>query len=137
MLKTARITWKPIFNKNNLYDAHLMCFSILYKSVSKPCNDINWSLCHTPDINTPKVIFICQKCCKLRYLLNCKGNFFRNGKKPKIIWAWKVLWGIYYQSTNPNFYVISYFKQNFHFFRKMSFFSIYQGKTYVMFQVSL
>ena len=63
-----------------------------------------------------------QKCSKLRHLLNCKGNFFRNGKKTKIMWAQKVLWGIYYQSTNPKFYVISYFKQKFHFFQKMSFF---------------
>ena len=87
MLKTARKTWKSIFNKNNLYDAHLMCFFMLYKGVSKPCNNIDWSLCHTPTIETPKVTFICKKCSKLRHLLNCKVNFVEMEKNPKIIWA--------------------------------------------------
>ena len=82
MLKTERKTRKSIFNKNNLYDAHLMCFFILHKSVSKPCNNINWSLCHTPTIETPKVSFICEKYSKLRHLLNCK-EFFSKCKKFK------------------------------------------------------
>ena len=87
LLFSSQFLFLGSLNKNNLYDAHLMCFFILYKGVSKPCNNINWSLCHTPAIETPKVTFICKKCSKLRYLLNCKGNLFRNGKNPKIIWA--------------------------------------------------